>query len=106
MREHAAAAKHIIRAARVSKPRCPFGPGLLGTSDPMKTVGYSPVFSTERLYGSCSQAPNTIRSRVCEKTRGHCCRTLARKRFPKLPRNVPGFFPVAGRFPETRASIH
>ena len=27
-----------------------------------------------------------------EKTRGHCCRTLARKGFPKVPRNVPGFF--------------
>src|ERR1041385_5865063 len=50
----AARKKHVrddrLRAARVSKPRCPFGPGLLGTSDPMKTVGDSPVFSTERLY--------------------------------------------------------
>src|ERR1051326_8098555 len=32
------------------------------------------------------------RVRVRERTRGHCCRTLARKGFPKVPRNVPGFF--------------
>src|ERR1043165_8578385 len=42
--------------------------------------------------------PPAARVRGCEKTRGHCCCTLARKEFPKLPRNVPGFFPkVAGK---------
>src|ERR1051326_7305091 len=33
----------------------------------------------------------------CEKKRGQCCGTLVRKVFPKLPRNVPGFFHRSSR---------
>jgi hypothetical protein len=46
----------------------------------------------------------TAASGTVKKTRGHCCRTLARKGFPKVPRNVPGFFHGPSRM--SRFGLH
>src|ERR1051326_4600829 len=71
---------------------------LCGRSD-ARTSAPSKIRVNPRLFSSGPMSPKGLARRdilaclrVREKTRGHCCRTLARKEFPKLPRNVPGFF--------------
>src|ERR1051325_5492774 len=65
--------------------------------------GDSPEFSTERM-SPCNELAQRSRERDvhttqppcvrdCEKTRGHCCRTLTRKGFPKLPQSYPAMSP-------------
>src|SRR5689334_15939644 len=58
--------------------------------------------SRSRLVNTCGAA--RVRIGDCEKTRGQCCRRLARKVFPKLPRKVPGFFHGADFFTGASAS--
>src|SRR5689334_14408708 len=89
-----------LRAARVSKPRCPFGPGKARRDiEGHENSGDSPEFSTERLYG-CHDVQHQRGRGVLRAARGSVAAGVL------LPRYIrrPNFVTMEEGFPCTACS--